>query len=642
MNGLEKCNESEDSKGSWIGPLLGLISLVGLLIWQGWLTLGLFGNDQSFQILLDDRPILSGSHPLHLYHGFLGAKALLEHGSTCCFDPSFEAGYPKTPIFDGGCRPAELFLLAGGAQYRPQAYKIGVAAYSLLAPCLVVIAGLALGLRLFTASLAGWLGMGIWWSGPCQDAFHGGDLDILTVGLGLMCQFAFLIKLHQRPSLTAWMGVLLSTALSWFAHPLITGLTLPLILVYYMSVGPRHVLFWHGALFTALTGGILANGFWLMDWATHWWLRNPLPTSTFVLPHRTFSTLWNAPIWGSCGNRAFAVALMSLALVGNIVFNCRRERATARLMGLGSLGLLLLALAGIANEFIAKLSGSLVFVPSLFLMVLPAAFAIHEVGRAVGGWARERSVKAVFFLLLVAAPLAYYQQWPGWISGFAQLKSLEIGFSEDRLAMLASLQEETAQDARILWEAETERVEGSHWTALLPILTERSYIGGLDPDMGIEHSALGLTAHGLAGRPLPEWSDHELLDYCRRYNVGWICCSSASIQNRLKKWPDAALDTQFTDPSGAYYLFAIKRESKSYILKGRAELLRADSDRIALGNVVPDKGVVVLSIHYQSGLRVFPNRIKIERELDPLDPIPLIRLRVPGPTTCVTLTWDRP
>jgi hypothetical protein len=95
------------------------------------------------------------------------------------------------------------------------------------------------------------------------------------------------------------------------------------------------------------------------------------------------------------------------------------------------------------------------------------------------------------------------------------------------------------------------------------------------------------------------------------------------------------------DPSGDYYLFAIKRESKSYILTGRAEWLRADSDRIALGNVVPDKGVIVLSLHYQSGLKVFPNRIKIERELDPLDPIPLIRLRIPGPTTCVTLTWER-
>jgi hypothetical protein len=456
-----------------------------------------------------------------------------------------------------------------------------------------------------------------------------------------MGQFAFLIRLHRRPSVIAWLGVLLCTALSWFAHPLITGLTLPLILIYYLSVGPRHVLFWHGALFTALTGGIFANSFWLVDWLMHWWLRNPLPTSTYILPHRTFSTLWNAPIWGSCGNRAFVVALMSLALVGNMVFNSRRERATARLMGLGSLSLFILALAGIGNEFIARLSGSLVFVPSLFLMVLPAAFAIQEGTDLAGRWIQERSLKVAFFALVVAAPLAFHHQWLGWATGFAQLRPLEIGFTENRLAMLASLQEQTSEEARILWEVDADSMPATHWTALLPILTKRSYIGGLDLDMGIEHSALGLTAQGLAGRHLADWSDRELSEYCRRYNVGWICCSSAAIQNRLRKWPDAQLDTQFTDPSGANYLFAIKREGKSYILKGQAEWLRADSDRIALGNVVPDKGVIVLSLHYQSGLKVFPNRIKIERELDPLDPIPLIRLRVPGPTTCVTLTWER-
>jgi len=49
-------------------------------------------------------------------------------------------------------------------------------------------------------------------------------------------------------------------------------------------------------------------------------------------------------------------------------------------MGLGSLGLLLLAFAGIANEMVARVSGSLVFIPSLFLMVLPAALPFGKLG----------------------------------------------------------------------------------------------------------------------------------------------------------------------------------------------------------------------------------------------------------------------
>ena len=60
--------------------------------------------------MLDDRPIVSGGHPLHLYHGFLGARSLRERGTASCYDPAFNAGYPKTPVFDSGSRPAELML----------------------------------------------------------------------------------------------------------------------------------------------------------------------------------------------------------------------------------------------------------------------------------------------------------------------------------------------------------------------------------------------------------------------------------------------------------------------------------------------------------------------------------------------------
>src|ERR1700722_5361021 len=111
-----------------------LLSLLGLLVWHTWLTLNLFGPGPPLERLLDDRPILSGRHALHLYHGFLGARALHERGSPACFDPSFHAGYPKTPVFDGGSRPAELALYLVGGSFDPAAYKIGIALVCILAP----------------------------------------------------------------------------------------------------------------------------------------------------------------------------------------------------------------------------------------------------------------------------------------------------------------------------------------------------------------------------------------------------------------------------------------------------------------------------------------------------------------------------
>src|SRR5438132_13475872 len=120
-----------------------IIVLLSLFGWQGWMTLTLFDRDHPWQRLLDDQPIVSGRHALHLYHGYLGAQALRERGTLCCYDPAFYAGYPKTPVFDSGSRPAELFLSLAGGQCKPGAYKIGLAVCCLLVP--LVLAGAARG-----------------------------------------------------------------------------------------------------------------------------------------------------------------------------------------------------------------------------------------------------------------------------------------------------------------------------------------------------------------------------------------------------------------------------------------------------------------------------------------------------------------
>src|SRR5262249_55568788 len=40
-----------------------LVVFLGLLAWQGWMTLTLFGTDRPWQRILDDEPIISGAHP---------------------------------------------------------------------------------------------------------------------------------------------------------------------------------------------------------------------------------------------------------------------------------------------------------------------------------------------------------------------------------------------------------------------------------------------------------------------------------------------------------------------------------------------------------------------------------------------------
>ena len=90
------------------------------------------------------------------------------------------------------------------------------------------------------------------------------------------------------------------------------------------------------------------------------------------------------------------------------------------------------------------------------------------------------------------------------------------------------------------------------------------------------------------------------------------------------------------------HLFLVKHAPRDFTLRGKAKLVHADWHHLTLAEVVPENGVVVLSMHYQAGLRVSPSRVQIEKEPDPYDPIPLIRLRVPGPVARLTLTWQPP
>ncbi len=51
--------------------------------------------------------------------------------------------------------------------------------------------------------------------------------------------------------------------------------------------------------------------------------------------------------------------------------------------------------------------------------------------------------------------------------------------------------------------------------------------------------------------------------------------------------------------------------------------------------------MVVLSLHYEAGMRVTPGRVQIEREASGDDFIGFVRLRLAEPAECVTITWER-
>ena len=200
---------------------------------------------------------------------------------------------------------------------------------------------------------------------------------------------------------------------------------------------------------------------------------------------------------------------------------------------------------------------------------------------------------------------------------------LQLGLDDDRQAIVEAMRQHTTSAARILWEDHATSPLASHWTPLLPLLTERAYIGGLDAESGIEHATNGLIDGVLMGQPIRDWSDDDLREYCRRYNIGWVACTSPAACARLRSWPRAhRLATLPPSEVGQSpgCLFAVRRDAYSFALTGSAHWLDADLQRIVLGDVIPPrdgsdhhgKKQIQLSLHYQAGMRVAPSRVVLD------------------------------
>src|SRR5262249_44115148 len=145
-----------------------------------------------------------------------------------------------------------------------------------------------------------------------------------------------------------------------------------------------------------------------------------------------------------------------------------------------------------------------------------------------------------------------------------------------------------------------------------------------------------------AGRSLQEWSDVDLDEFCRKYNLKWVVCWTPAAEARFREWGQVEAGATLTEEGHTGRLFELRGEP-AVGLKGPGRWGAGTCRYIVLRDVEPDAdGKVVLSLHYQAGMQVSPSRVQLEKEPDPRDPIPFVRLRMTEPVTRVTLSWEEP
>ncbi len=529
------------------------IAIAALLAIHGALTLHLFGRSAPWRNLVNDEPLTSGRHALHLEESSGGAGA---------FDPSGYAGYPRTAVFDAESRPAEWLQTITGGLPAPT-YKIGLAVGYWLAPGILWLAAIVLRTGRGTALMAAGLAFAAAWSGPAVEMIENGDICIPLVGVLAVLGAALLGRWHAWPGPISWCGLVVVSTVGWGIQPSPWLAVFLLSLAAWAVLGRWHGPRWHlGLALAHVTALVFTYPAW-RDWLHDWWVR--------------------------------------------------------------------LSLAGVVPAISVRQTVAF----GLWMAVLPAAWVVTQIARRfVAQPSAGLIVGSLLFLglagVVVRRPVASMS--PEWGP-----RPLAIGFQGDAIELEQAVLAASSPDARILWEDLPGRPDLG-WTALLPRRLDRPFVGGVDPEGVLEHAACALRAGSLAGRPLAAWRDSELDDYARRYNVGCVVCASPVARDRFCRWP-AAQGVPSADSSNNWAVYVIHRPF-SFILKGQARQFEANAREVTLADVEPENGEVVLSLHYQDGWRARPAWVRVERELDAYDPIPFVRLRMPGPVGRITLTWD--
>lgn len=604
----------------WVFVLLMLIAA------QGWLTLRLFGPGLPLDRLTSDEPVLDGRHPLHAYHGLLGYRSWHARQATTCYDPAFQAGYLKTPIFDAGSRPAELFYLVGGPT--AGSYKVGLAVCCLLAPLAFALAGRGAGLGAGGSCLAGVIGGTLWWSPPCRALLEAGDLDLLVGGMCAPVYLAWLARFGRTPGPVEWLVLAGSSAVGWYMHPLVMVGAVTLSLLYHLWAFRAVRFAWHLGLLSANVAGLAANGSWLWDWGAHLWMYVPYGGADAP------ASLWPSAMheWEAfLPHDPVDVTACSIGLVGLLVM-ARRDAVAAGLLLSGAALYVAGGGAGRLWPVLAEVGTQKVLSVGVWCCAVPCAYGLTAMASGIGSSSGFRPLGLVW-LAVGLAGLTFGLDLPRrWT-----VAPLEIGLGADREEVVRTVRERSTPEGRILWEDLTDGPRTAGWTALLPQLTQRHYLGGLSPEVAIDHLHTRLADGRLLGRPAGDWSDDDLARFFDRYNVTRAVGRSPEAIARFRRLKGAVVVAEFK--AGAGVMFALDRRP-GYVLSGRAQVTQLDWRRVALSDVEPDAtGVIVLSLHHHANWRVSPAYVTIEKDVDVNDPIPMLRLRLPGPTDRVTLTW---
>ncbi len=592
--------------------------------------------------VLSDQPVLSGDYGLHAYYCLI-TRSQPARGSLFGYDPYFMAGYPHTVVFPTSTVYFQLLTAVVPEKYVWPAIKIGILLGAVL-PLVTLPLVTRYCTRSWRAALVALLLMlSVYWAAQPEVFLRTGLASwLVSCALAVPAVAAWSVAVTTDARFRAAVVALLAVALAIaaiYCH-LLQALTLALS---FATVGLLTLpMRWRRVvgLGVAVGGAVALATYPLWRSVPDLWSWVDRPGVFFVSaqpvrelvnllltgPHHQWLVLW-------------------LALVGLFV-DGGQSRPTKAMSIAGGI-LLGFALLGGLFPASRQLQPLRFQTAGLWLLTPGAAAAASWIYRALADSYRASHHRAV---AVVGALLFLRLLTPGLVSVAHPRAPLSLPLTRSQRELVAWLREHTTPDHRILFEDVSSKDVTPELAAairtgpdpdalryrispLLPLLTNRSYIGGLYYPCYLRHAYAKFGNGRLFGRPLwseegPGMSVREAQELLERYNIAWVVTWSPASRRFFDTLSSVAKPAF---RAGPYRVYELRNADYDYCLDGKATV-QVGWNKVELSRIRPGSdGRLVLKFHWVPGLTVADDgkgaAARVEPWSDGRAPVPFVAIR---------------
>jgi hypothetical protein len=561
-------------------------------------------------VVFGGEPISRLDYALHFSRAAAADEFARTDGRTWGYDPHFMAGYPMGTVFDVNNKGVEVLIAVlhrGGLQI-PTAFNVLVLLTLALPAAAVWAAARNFGLTSWQQTVAAGLTLILW----VLDSQVGmtWEMGIFASGLamyGLPLSLSFLYRYRTSRGARFYLLFLTSAAALSVWHPLSFVFFFAPVTAYCWLTFPEL----RGLLVVFVGTVALLNIPFMIPVVQQWDLKT---RSGYHWIGDIDAFLRDTLVKNDSGLR---ILITTFGVVGLRCWYIEGKREAA---GLLSALVVFLMLSGyLAGELSAfrELETYRNVLMASFVLIIPASVAITTVGSSLLSrfGRRKRLIWVVATALVIIALTGRNLNRIAWVRNI----ELEPVVGDEARVIRWLGEEGSAAGRRVL-------VEPWQIGALVPWYTHLEAIGGPYPLVWMKHNFANFVSLRnvgvpdrtvLFGRDVAQFSQEELREYLRTYNIGLVVSSTPESQVVFDGSPWLNCAGQF----GRYRTY-VNLDQASPFLRGEGEL-RAEYGRLYVSRA--SAGEIVLDYHWAPFLKTEPRQ-----EIVPIavrdDPVPMIRI----------------